>query len=161
MWWRETTCYSKSGENIRIKHTHSSLPFDAKNGMALINLKPDSEKHKIQEKEQQKSPAELAKSLYRAFQNQERNVLENLFSEDFTFTSPDDKNLDKKQFFEISFPFSEKVKSFEFLKVVENGNDVFVIYRCSAEDLPDFENTELLTIMDGKVRSVRVFYGDK
>lgn len=44
---------------------------------------------------------------------------------------------------------------------MESGNDVFVFYRCSAKDLPDFENSEHLIIEDGKVKSVRVFYGDK
>src|SRR5690606_4284413 len=36
MWWRETTCYSHVDEMVKITHTHSSVPFNAKNGMALL-----------------------------------------------------------------------------------------------------------------------------
>jgi ketosteroid isomerase-like protein len=161
MWWRETTCYSIINGKIKITHAHSSVPFNVENGMASVDLKPDINEQKPQKEESGYSPGEIAKRLYQAFQNQERNVLENLFSSDFTFSSPDDKNLNKEQFFEICYPFCEKVKNFEFLKIMESGNDVFVVYRCSAKNLPDFENTEHLIIEDGKVKSVRVFYGDK
>lgn len=161
MWWRETTCYTNVDGMVEVTHTHSSVPFDAKNGMASIGLKPNLGERIEKEKETGKSPGELAIILYRAFQNQERNVLEDLFSPDFTFSSPDDKDLNKKQFFEICYPFSEKVENFEFLKVMESGNNVFVSYRCSSKDLPDFENTEYLTIEKEKIKSMRVFYGDK
>jgi ketosteroid isomerase-like protein len=40
MWWRETTCYSNVNGMVKIMHTHSSVPFDAKNGMASVGLKP-------------------------------------------------------------------------------------------------------------------------
>lgn len=159
MYWRETTCYLNANGKVRVTHSHSSVPFDANSGQASIELKPSAEQEAAPEEEPQKSPGELAKSSYIAFQNRQREVLYNLFSDDFNFSSPNDKGLNKDQFFKICYPFSEKVIRFEFMKVVEDGNDVFVTYRCSAKSQPDFENTELLTIKNGKIRSVKVFFG--
>lgn len=90
MWWRETTCYSTINGKVKITHAHSSVPFKVENGMASVDLKPDIDEQKPQKEELGNSPSEIAKRLYQAFQNQERNVLENLFSADFTFSSPDD-----------------------------------------------------------------------
>ncbi|MFB6341120.1 YybH family protein [Saccharicrinis sp. FJH62] len=41
MYWRETTCYTKSDGVWKIMHTHSSVPFDPTTGKALAHLKPD------------------------------------------------------------------------------------------------------------------------
>lgn len=86
-------------------------------------------------------------------------MLKNLFDDDFKFSSPQDKNLTKEQFFEICYPFSEKVIRYEFQKVTEDGNDVFVTYKCFSKDQPEFVNTEFLTIKNGKIKSVKVFFG--
>lgn len=159
MYWRETSCYKKMEGIWKITHVHSSVPFDIESGMASIGLKPNSPKKK--EELKQKSPTELVKSLFRAFQNQERGILEKLLSSNFIFSSPHDKKLNKEEYFEICYPFSKKVKNFEFQTIVEKGNEVFVIYKCSAKDQVDFINTEYFTIENGKIKNVKVFFGDK
>jgi ketosteroid isomerase-like protein len=40
MWWRETLGMEKLSDTWLIIHTHSSVPFDPKNGMASMGLKP-------------------------------------------------------------------------------------------------------------------------
>jgi len=157
MFWRETTCFKKMQGIWKITHVHSSVPFNAENGMASTGLKPNSN----EQNENQISTSELVKSVFRAFQNQEREKLENLLSSDFIFSSPHGKRLNKAQYFEICYPFSEKVKTFEFQTIMEKGNEVFVIYKCSSIDQDDFTNTEFFTIENGKVKSVKVFFGDK
>lgn len=157
MFWRETTCFKKTQGIWEITHIHSSVPFNAENGMASIGLKPNSSKQNLN----QKSPTELVKSVFRAFQNQEREKLENLLSSDFIFSSPHDKKLNKEQYFEMCYPFSEKIKEFEFQTIVENGNEVFVIYKYSSIDQDDFTNTEYFTVENGKIKNVKVFFGDE
>lgn len=127
--------------------------------MASIGLKPNS--IKTDQDPTEKSPTELVKSLFSSFQNQERKTLENLLSPDFSFSSSYDRNLNKREYFEICYPFSEKVKNFEFQTIVEKGNEVFIIYKCSAINQVDFTNTEYFTIKNGKIKSVKVFFGDK
>lgn len=157
MYWRETTCYKKTDKAWKISHVHSSVPFNAENGMASIGLKPHSSKQNINHK----SPTELVKSVFQAFQNQEREKLENLLSSDFIFSSPYDKSLNKEQYLEICYPFSQKIRAFEFQTIVEKGNQVFVIYKCSAVDQDDFINSEYFTVENEKITSVKVFFGDK
>lgn len=157
MFWRETACFKKMQGIWKITHVHSSVPFNAENGMASTRLKPHSNEQNVTEK----SPSELVKSVFRAFQNQEREKLENLLSSEFIFSSPHDKRLNKEQYFEICYPFSEKIKAFEFQSIVEKGNEVFVIYKCSSIDQDDFINTEYFTIENGKIKSVNVFFGNK
>lgn len=157
MYWRETTCYKKTDGIWKITHVHSSVPFDAETGMALIGLKPNSAVKKPAS--YQKKPTELVLELFRAFQSQEREIIDNLLSSDFIFSSPHDKKLNKEQYFEICYPFSEEVNEFEFQTIVEKGNEVFVIYKCSAIDHACFINTEYFTIENGKIKSIKVFFG--
>lgn len=42
MWWRETTCYTKTNERWEITHVHTSVPFNAETGKASLDLKPSS-----------------------------------------------------------------------------------------------------------------------
>jgi hypothetical protein len=55
----------------------------------------------------------------------------------------------------------EKVKAFKFQTIVEKGNEVFVIYKCSSIDQDFLINSEYFTIEKGKIKSVNVFFGDK
>ena len=40
MWWRATVCYRKVDGKWMITHEHASVPFDAKSGLASLDLKP-------------------------------------------------------------------------------------------------------------------------
>lgn len=40
MWWRTTLCLSKVNDTWTITHSHDSIPFDMKSGIASMDLKP-------------------------------------------------------------------------------------------------------------------------
>ena len=40
MWWRSTTCYSKTGGAWKVTHEHNSVPFNPENGKASLDLEP-------------------------------------------------------------------------------------------------------------------------
>jgi uncharacterized protein (TIGR02246 family) len=40
MWWRATVCLRKTGDDWRITHIHSSVPFDMETGKASLDLQP-------------------------------------------------------------------------------------------------------------------------
>jgi uncharacterized protein (TIGR02246 family) len=40
MWWRATVCYRKVDGHWKITHEHNSVPFNANNGKASLDLKP-------------------------------------------------------------------------------------------------------------------------
>ena len=75
--------------------------------------------------------AAIAQASYHAYVDKNRSALEALLAEDFHFTSPLDTRLDRKTYFERCWPNSEK----------------------------RFRNTEIMTIRDGKIHDVEVYFG--
>src|SRR5262249_58720159 len=68
--------------------------------------------------------AEIARAMYRAFAAKDRATVEKLLAEDFHFTSPLDNRLDRATFFPRCWPNSDRLRAFEFLRVVAAGEEV-------------------------------------
>ena|SRR6201996_1092976 len=102
---------------------------------------------------------ELAKSSYRAYETGDRDLIESLIAPDFTFHSPPDPALDRAGYFERCWPNAGNIDAFEFVRLVENGDEVIVTYEATRADGSRFRNTEVLTF-DGE-RQVRaeVYFG--
>ena len=83
MYWRETNCFAHVDGEVKIIHTHSSVPFSTENGMASIALKPDASSISSTYHDVSTDRVKIAKLSYEAFQNQRKDVLEELFSDDF------------------------------------------------------------------------------
>src|SRR6201991_1026869 len=89
---------------------------------------------------------ELAKATYRAFATADRDAIEALIAPDFSFTSPaDPQGLDRAGYFERCWPGAGGVVDFEFVRLVENGDEVLVTYEGTRKDGSRFRNTEVLT----------------
>jgi ketosteroid isomerase-like protein len=105
------------------------------------------------------SKSEILRSVFAAYQSQDRGVVERLLTEDFTFTSPYDDAIDKASYFERCWPNSERFKTFDVERVFEQGNAAFVTYRIVTADGKEFRNTEFHVFDGDKVRSVDVYFG--
>jgi ketosteroid isomerase-like protein len=105
------------------------------------------------------SKAEIAKSLFDAYQRQDRPLAERLLADDFTFTSPYDDAIDRAAYFVRCWPTSGFFKSFTLEKVVELGDDVFVNYKALTKDGRIFRNVEMLTVQGDQIRAVNVYFG--
>jgi ketosteroid isomerase-like protein len=105
------------------------------------------------------SAAELAKALYEAYAAKDRDAAERLLDANFRFTSPIDNALSRQKYFEICWPNSESAEGFEFLNVAEAGDRVFVTYKGKRSGGKHFQNTEILTIKNGKISEVEVYFG--
>jgi ketosteroid isomerase-like protein len=102
---------------------------------------------------------QLARDMYGAFQAGDRPVVEELLSDDFTFFSPPDPGIDRAQYFERCWPNSKLIDSFEFKRLVENGDEVVVTYESTKTDGNRFRNTEVLTFEGDKIRKAEVYFG--
>jgi hypothetical protein len=101
-----------------------------------------------------------ARSCYLAFASGDREAIEDLFSEDLTFSSPADVGLDRGGYFERCWPFSGERQSFEFERLVEIGDDeVLVTYESERPDGSRIRNTEILGFSGDRIRSVEVYWG--
>lgn len=104
-------------------------------------------------------PAALARASYRAFAQNDRLAFEALIAADFHFTSPLDNRIDRATFFRRCWPNNALIAGFEFIAVVPHGDRVFVTYEARAKTGRRFRNTEILTIRNGKIAAVEVYFG--
>jgi ketosteroid isomerase-like protein len=103
---------------------------------------------------------QLARDSYRAYETGDRQLIEGLLTDDFTFYSPPDPGIDRAQYFERCWPNSELIEAFEFERLVEMGDDeVLVTYESTKTDGKRFRNTEILTFAGDKICRAEVYFG--
>jgi ketosteroid isomerase-like protein len=102
---------------------------------------------------------ELARACYRAYETGERRVVEELLADDFTFSSPADVRIDRATYFERCWPNAELIAGFEFVRLVESGDEVIVTYESTRTDGTRFRNTEVLTFAGDKICRAEVYFG--
>ena len=102
----------------------------------------------------------LVKASYAAYVDKDRAALEKTLAEDFRFTSPLDNRIDRKTYFARCWPNSERLRDFEFIRLASlDGDTVFVTYIATNVDGGRFRNTEILTLHEGKITEVEVYFG--
>ena len=101
----------------------------------------------------------LARDSYAAYESGDRDVLEELLSDDFTFYSPYDVGIDRGTYFERCWPNAELIEAFEFKRLVEAGDEVIVTYESTKTDGRRFRNTEVLTFEGDRIRRAEVYFG--
>ena len=103
--------------------------------------------------------AEIVKRAYRAYVDKDRSAIERLIADDFRFTSPLDNRIDRKTYFERCWPNSRWIDGFDFIAVVPSADRVYVTYVGHSDRGQSFRNTEVLTVRDGKIVEVEVYFG--
>jgi ketosteroid isomerase-like protein len=103
---------------------------------------------------------ELTRDAYRAYEEGDRALIESLLADDLTFYSPPDPGIDREQYFERCWPNAGHIASFEFVRLIESGDEVLVTYECTRTDGGGrFRNTEVLTFEGDKIKQVEVYFG--
>jgi ketosteroid isomerase-like protein len=100
----------------------------------------------------------IARAAYNAYVTKDRAAIERLIADDFHFTSPLDNRIDRATYFERCWPNSDSTDGFDFIHFAADGERVFVTYEGRAH-ARRFRNTELLTIKDGRITDVEVYFG--
>jgi ketosteroid isomerase-like protein len=100
-----------------------------------------------------------ARELYFAFAAGDREVVEQILAENFTFSSPVDVALDRAGYFERCWPGSGQGQQFEFVRVVEADDEVFVTYEMTRHDGGRGRNTEILTFDGDRITAAEVYFG--
>lgn len=101
----------------------------------------------------------LARESYGAYESGDRQVIEDLLTDDFTFYSPADVGIDRATYFERCWPNSELIESFEFKRLVDLGDEVLVTYESRKTDGSRFRNTEVLSFEGDKICRAEVYFG--
>lgn len=105
------------------------------------------------------SNADLALAVYDAWDAGDRDAIESLLADDFRFHSPPDPDLDRAGYFERCWPHHGGIARRETIRLIEIGDEVVVTYEAQRPGEAAFRNTEVLTIRDGRVAIVEVYFG--
>jgi ketosteroid isomerase-like protein len=102
---------------------------------------------------------QAVRDSYGAYESGDRSALEQILSDDFTFYSPPDPGIDRTTYFERCWPNSERLDKFEFVRLIEAGDEVIVTYESTRTDGTRFRNTEVHTFDADKISRVEVYFG--
>jgi ketosteroid isomerase-like protein len=106
------------------------------------------------------TPEETVRANFDAYLRQDRAACEALLADDMTFTSPQDDHIDKSAFLERCFPTADRVSRQELIHVTRaDDRDVFIMYEYDLTSGGTHRNTELITVVDGRIVEVQVFFG--
>lgn len=105
--------------------------------------------------------SDVVRKYFAAYEAKDRQAVEALLSEDFTFSSSLDDRIDKAQYFERCWPNSEHLSKFRITKLFAEGDEGFVTYECEQTDGWRFRNTEFFTLVNGKIAHIDVYFGSE
>lgn len=108
------------------------------------------------------SPTDVVRAAFGHYRAQERDAAFALYADDFTFTSPRDDHIDRATFFERCFPTADRFTEQRLLRVTPADDGlVFVYYEYELRTGGRHRNVEAITVRDGLIREVQVFFGGK
>jgi ketosteroid isomerase-like protein len=104
---------------------------------------------------------QLVAEAFRCYQEQDRATALGLYAEDFRFTSPQDDHIDKSAYFERCFPTTGRLSRHQVLHIVAaDSSTVFVQYEYDLREAGGtFRNMEAITVRDGRIQEVQVYFG--
>ena len=101
----------------------------------------------------------IARAAYAAYVSKDRAAIEALIADDFHFSSPLDNRLDRAAYFARCWLNSKTTEDFEFIHLVQHGEQVFVTYEACSKGGRRFRNTEIVTVRRSKIVEVEVYFG--
>jgi hypothetical protein len=101
---------------------------------------------------------QAVKDFYKAFASGDREYVERILAKDFIFSSPPDPYLDRAGFFERCWPGAGNGTDFNFVRLVESGDEIIVTYE-SEQNGKRGRNTEVLTFEGDQISRTEVYFG--
>ena len=104
--------------------------------------------------------SQIARDSYLAFAAGDRSFFDQRLSPQLRFSSPPDPELDLDGWRERCWPAAGGGQEFEFVRVVEHGDEVIVTYDLRRPDGSGGRNTEVLTFdADDRIVRIEVYFG--
>ncbi|MEV4544620.1 nuclear transport factor 2 family protein [Micromonospora echinaurantiaca] len=108
------------------------------------------------------SNTEVVRALLAAYRNQDLAAADRLLAPDLVFTSPQDDHIDRAAYLDRCFPTADRFVSQEILRLADVGDDqVLLLYEYELHSGDRYRNAEHITVRDGRVAEVWVFFGGR
>jgi ketosteroid isomerase-like protein len=101
----------------------------------------------------------IARAVFHAFAAGDRAAMEDLLALDYVFYSPPDPGLNRDGYFERCWPHAGNGTRFDFVRLIESGDEVIVTYEGTRKDGSRFRNTEVLTFDGEQIAKTEVYFG--
>lgn len=103
---------------------------------------------------------DVVRRLLAAYLAQDEAAARELVDDDLRFTSPQDDAIDRTAYFERCFPTAERVAWQELRQVVEAEPGLVLLrYEYELRTGGRFQNMEAITVRNGRVVDVQVYFG--
>lgn len=102
---------------------------------------------------------QIARETYGGYEGGDRTSVERHLSPDFRFYSPADVGIDLPTYFERCWPNAGMIAAFEFVRIIESGDEVVVTYEATKTDGKRFRNTEILGFDGDQIIRAEVYFG--
>ena len=103
---------------------------------------------------------QLVQASYAAFAAGDRSFFERRLADDFVFSAPPDPMLDRHGYFERCWPGAGRRQAFDFVRLIESGDEVVVTYESNTSSGGRGRNTEVFTFDgDDRIARVEVYFG--
>jgi ketosteroid isomerase-like protein len=103
--------------------------------------------------------AEIIRALFAAYLSNDRKAVEDAFTDDFRFTSPYDDEIDKATYFARCWRVTDWIERHQLERILVEGDETFVTYRCVAKGGKSFRNTEFFSFEGDKIKRIDVYFG--
>jgi ketosteroid isomerase-like protein len=104
----------------------------------------------------------LVRASFDAFRAQGAAAAEQLMADDFVLTSRQDDRIDKAAWLEKCFPTADYFAWQKLLAVTEvDAETVLAYYEYELQTGNRFRNTEIISVLGGRIAEVQVFFGGR
>ena len=101
----------------------------------------------------------LIRGIFAAYISNDREAIENALTDDFRFTSPYDDRIDKATYFARCWRNTDWIERHDLEKILVQGDEAFVTYKCVAKGGKSFRNTEFFTFEGERIKRIDVYFG--
>lgn len=103
---------------------------------------------------------QIVRQYFKAYEAGDRQMIEQLLSNDFRFSSPYDNRIDKNLYMKICWPPHANFSHYDFKTILSDGDDVMLRYECETEHFGRLKNAEYFRLKDGMIVEIVVYFGD-
>jgi hypothetical protein len=102
---------------------------------------------------------QIVRDCYRAYETRDRELLERRIASQYVFSAPPDVGIDRATYFERCWPNAGTTARFDYVRLLEAGDDVLVTYEATRTDGTRFRNTEIHAVEGEQLVRTEVYFG--
>lgn len=101
----------------------------------------------------------MIRQYYKAYEDDDRNAIEQLLHPQFTFTSPDDDRIDRATYFERCWPPHEHIETFTLHDICADSDRAMVRCQATESSGPGFADVECFEFSDDLISHIEIYFG--